>query len=62
MKRSTKRLPVAWPCGELGSMSCIRARFVSMMATVASSTASDHVCALNNNANNNTRIDGWAGV
>jgi hypothetical protein len=62
MKRSTKRLPVTSPCGELGHMSCIRARFVSMMATVAPSTASGHACALNNNVNNNTRINGWAGV
>jgi hypothetical protein len=62
MKRSTKRLPVTWPCGELGAMSCIRARFVSMPAIAASAAAGGHAPALNNNANNNTRIDGWAGV
>ncbi len=62
MKRLMKRLPATWPCGELGRMYCIRARFVSMMATAASAAASDHARALNNNANNNTRIDGWAGV
>ncbi|WP_243048617.1 hypothetical protein [Dyella sp. RRB7] len=62
MKRFTRRLPVTGPCGELGAMSCIRAPFVSMVATAASATAGGHACALNNNANNNTRIDGWAGV
>ncbi|WP_267897391.1 hypothetical protein [Dyella solisilvae] len=42
-------------------MSSIHARLVTMIAAVA--TANDRARALNNNnANNNTRIDGWAGV
>ncbi|WP_430390094.1 hypothetical protein [Dyella sp. 20L07] len=42
-------------------MFTIHARFVAMI--VASATACERVRALNNNnANNNTRIDGWAGV
>lgn len=55
-------LSATWPCVELPHMSCIRACFVSMIASAASATANHHACALNNNANTNTRIDGWAGV
>lgn len=42
-------------------MSSIHAIFIAM--TAASASAGEHVRALNNNnANNNTRIHGWAGV
>jgi hypothetical protein len=62
MKLFAGCLSATTACVEVGVMSCIRACFVSMMATAASATASAQACALNNNANNNTRIDGWAGV
>ena len=32
------------------------------MAEAASASANEHARLLNNNANNNPRIDGWAGV
>ncbi|WP_272946569.1 hypothetical protein [Dyella jiangningensis] len=42
-------------------MTSIHARTIAMIA--ASAVANEHLRALNNNnANNNTRIDGWAGV
>jgi len=42
-------------------MTFLHARIVAM--TAASAVANEHVRALNNNnANNNTRHDGWAGV
>ena len=54
-------LPASAACAELSDMSSIHARLISMIAAVT--TANDRVRALNNNnANNNTRIDGWAGV
>ncbi|WP_266182289.1 hypothetical protein [Dyella humicola] len=62
MKLFAGCLSAAGACVEVHAMSCIRAHFVSMTATAASATARTHACALNNNANNNTRIDGWAGV
>jgi hypothetical protein len=62
MKLFAGCLSGAAACVEVDAMPCIRARFVSMTATAASATARTHACALNNNANNNTRIDGWAGV
>jgi len=48
-------------CVEVGFMSSIHARFLAM--TVASAMVGGCVRALNNNnANNHTRIHGWAGV
>lgn len=42
-------------------MTFLHARTVAMVA--ASAVANEHMRALNNNnANNNTRNDGWAGV
>ncbi|WP_255560025.1 hypothetical protein [Dyella sp. EPa41] len=42
-------------------MSSVHARMIAMAA--ASALANEQLRALNNrNANNNTRIDGWAGV
>jgi len=61
MKLSAKCLPAVAACGEVGSMSSIHARLHAM--TAASAAAGECVRALNNNnANNNSRIDGWAGV
>jgi hypothetical protein len=62
MKLFAKPLSAVSACVELDPMSRIRARFVSMLAIAVSATMSNHACALNNNANTNTRIDGWAGV
>jgi hypothetical protein len=54
-------LPRRAACGEVVAMTLLHARIVAM--TAASAVANEHVRALNNNnANNNTRNDGWAGV
>jgi hypothetical protein len=59
MKLFVRCLSAAAACVEVGHMSFLCARFVAMTAAV---TATANACALNNNANNNTRINGWAGV
>lgn len=61
MKLFAGCLSATTACVEVGAMSCHRARFVSMLDTAAAAAVTQ-ACALNNNANNNTRIDGWAGV
>lgn len=55
------RLSADARCVLVGGMSSLHAKLVAM--TAASASAGECMRALNNNnANNNTRIHGWAGV
>lgn len=60
MKLLSELLSVIVACVEVGVMSMYRARFVPALVTVV--TSSTGARNLNNNANNNTRLNGWAGV
>ena len=55
------RLSVGATCVEVGRMISVHAKLTAMTAATAS--VGECLRALNNNnANNNTRIHGWAGV
>ncbi|MHA6203683.1 hypothetical protein ACXU4B_04560 [Dyella soli] len=62
MKLFAQALSVAAACAELGHMSST-ATLPDCIETIAASAMTDaRARVLNNNANTNTRIDGWAGV
>jgi hypothetical protein len=54
-----QRLSVAATCDEVGSMFSLRANVIALAAAYAAVQAR---ALNNNNANTNTRMNGWAGV